>query len=128
VRADALGFFYLMRSGGRSWTTLRPDGRPAGHAGLPPNRGDVAVPAWAGDEARRLYPRWRCRAHSTFRVAGNDAGDRTRRPGVILTTYAPSEGWHWGSNGRILNNLVVLAVAQLVSIAGTHLWFGSLVT
>jgi endoglucanase len=29
--------------------------------------------------------------------------------------YAPSEGWHWGSNGRILNNLMVLAVAQLVS-------------
>ena len=29
--------------------------------------------------------------------------------------YAPTDGWHWGSNGRILNNLVVLAVAQLVS-------------
>jgi endoglucanase len=29
--------------------------------------------------------------------------------------YAPTEGWHWGSNGRILNNLVVLAVAHLVS-------------
>jgi Glycosyl hydrolase family 9 len=45
---------------------------------------------------------------------------RTRRPGVILTTYAPSEGWHWGSNGRILNNLVVLAVAQLVSGASRY--------
>jgi endoglucanase len=26
--------------------------------------------------------------------------------------YAPREGWDWGSNGRILNNLVVLAVAH----------------
>jgi endoglucanase len=29
--------------------------------------------------------------------------------------YAPDEGWDWGSNGRILNNLVVLAVAHLVT-------------
>ena len=26
--------------------------------------------------------------------------------------YAPPDGWHWGSNGRILNNLVVLATAH----------------
>jgi endoglucanase len=25
--------------------------------------------------------------------------------------YAPADGWEWGSNGRLLNNLVVLAVA-----------------
>jgi endoglucanase len=29
--------------------------------------------------------------------------------------YAPIEGWDWGSNGRILNNLVVIAVAHLLS-------------
>jgi endoglucanase len=29
--------------------------------------------------------------------------------------YAPTEGWDWGANGRILNNLVVLAVARLLS-------------
>ena len=29
--------------------------------------------------------------------------------------YAPTDGWDWGSNGRILNNLVVLGVAQLVT-------------
>jgi endoglucanase len=29
--------------------------------------------------------------------------------------YAPPDGWDWGSNGRILNNLVVIAVAHLVS-------------
>jgi endoglucanase len=26
--------------------------------------------------------------------------------------YAPRDGWDWGSNGRILNNLAVLAVAH----------------
>src|SRR5215207_10472107 len=29
--------------------------------------------------------------------------------------YAPGEGWDWGSNGRILNNLVVLVVAHLLT-------------
>ncbi|MBO3095567.1 glycoside hydrolase family 9 protein [Cellulomonas dongxiuzhuiae] len=29
--------------------------------------------------------------------------------------YAPAAGWSWGSNGRLLNNLVVLAVAHLVT-------------
>ncbi|GEK23514.1 glycoside hydrolase family 9 protein [Cellulomonas xylanilytica] len=29
--------------------------------------------------------------------------------------YAPAAGWEWGSNGRILNNLVVLGVAHLVT-------------
>jgi len=33
--------------------------------------------------------------------------------------YAPSSGWEWGSNGRLLNNLVVLGVAQLVT-GDTH--------
>ena len=41
----------------------------------PPNRGDSAVPAWTGAEARRLYPGWRCTG--TFDVSGGwyDAGD-----------------------------------------------------
>ncbi len=29
--------------------------------------------------------------------------------------YAPPEGWGWGSNGRILNNLVVLGSAHLLT-------------
>jgi endoglucanase len=29
--------------------------------------------------------------------------------------YAPSAGWDWGSNGRILNNLVVLVAAHAIS-------------
>ena len=39
-------------------------------------------------------------------------------PGVSLTRRR--RGWHWGSNGRILNNLAVLAVAQLVSGASHY--------
>jgi endoglucanase len=50
-------------------------GRPAGHLGQPPNRGDLAVPAWTGPEAQQLYPGWRC--EGTFDVSGGwyDAGD-----------------------------------------------------
>ncbi|MDL5352739.1 glycoside hydrolase family 9 protein [Microbacterium sp. zg-YB36] len=29
--------------------------------------------------------------------------------------YAPDAGWGWGSNGRLLNNLVVIAVASLLT-------------
>jgi endoglucanase len=29
--------------------------------------------------------------------------------------YAPADGWQWGSNGRLLNNLVVLAAAHELS-------------
>ena len=73
---DALRFFYVMRSGTPILDSVAPGyGRPAGHAGLPPNRGDLAVPAWARAEARRLYPGWRCKG--TFDVSGGwyDAGD-----------------------------------------------------
>ena len=76
LRADALRFFYLMRSGTPILDELAPGySRPAGHAGRPPNRGDFAVPAWASAEARRLYPGWRCTG--TFDVSGGwyDAGD-----------------------------------------------------
>jgi endoglucanase len=76
LRADALGFFYVMRSGTPILDKVAPGyGRPAGHVGRPPNRGDSAVPAWTGVEARRLYPGWRCK--STFDVSGGwyDAGD-----------------------------------------------------
>ena len=50
-------------------------GRPAGHLGRPPNRGDLEVPAWTGPEAQQLYPGWRC--DGTFDVSGGwyDAGD-----------------------------------------------------
>ena len=73
---DALGVFRLLRSGA-PLTDDVPVGyaRPAGHAGHPPNRGDTAVAAWAGPDAERLYPGWRC--PGTFDVSGGwyDAGD-----------------------------------------------------
>jgi endoglucanase len=71
LRADALGFFYVMRSGTPILDSVAPGyGRPAGHAGQPPNRGDSAVPAWTGVEARRLIRDGVARALLTFRVAG----------------------------------------------------------
>jgi endoglucanase len=35
--------------------------------------------------------------------------------------YAPAGGWDWGSNGRVLNNLVVLAVAHELTGRDEHL-------
>jgi glycosyl hydrolase family 9 len=76
LRVDALRFFYLMRSGTRILDSIAPGyGRPAGHAGRPPNRGDKAVRAWTGIDAEQLYPGWRC--EGVFDVSGGwyDAGD-----------------------------------------------------
>lgn len=59
--ADALRFFYPMRSGTPILDSLAPGyGRPAGHLGQPPNLGDLEVRAWTGPEAQQLYPGWRC--------------------------------------------------------------------
>ena len=74
--ADALRFFYPMRSGTPILDSLAPGyGRPAGHLGQPPNLGDLEVRAWTGPEAQQLYPGWRC--EGTFDVSGGwyDAGD-----------------------------------------------------
>jgi len=76
LAADALRFFYLMRSGTPILDSVAPGyGRPAGHLGRPPNRGDLEVPAWTGPDAEQLYPEWRC--EGTFDVSGGwyDAGD-----------------------------------------------------
>jgi len=57
LAADALRFFYLMRSGTPILDRVVPGyGRPAGHLGQPPNRGDLEVPAWTGPDAHQLYP------------------------------------------------------------------------
>ena len=64
-------------------------------------------------------------------LAGNDLVDHARVvDGVVLGAdrlveiqsqqpwgqpYAPLGGWDWGSDGRILNNLVVVATAHLVT-------------
>jgi endoglucanase len=71
-----LRFFYLMRSGTPILDRVVPGyGRPAGHLGQPPNRGDLEVPAWTGPDAHQLYPDWCC--DGTFDVWGGwyDAGD-----------------------------------------------------
>ncbi len=76
VSRDALQLFYLLRSGCPITEQRAPGyGRPAGHAGEPPNRGDTAVPCWSGPEAARLYPGWS--ATGAFDVSGGwyDAGD-----------------------------------------------------
>ena len=73
---DALRFFYLQRSGCAIDDRQAPGyGRPAGHAGIVPNRGDTAVPAWQGPDARSLYPGWV--EAGLFDVSGGwyDAGD-----------------------------------------------------
>jgi endoglucanase len=76
LAVDALRFFYAMRSGMPILDSVAPGyGRPAGHLGRPPNRGDVEVPPWIGPEAQQLYPGWHC--EGTFDVSGGwyDAGD-----------------------------------------------------
>jgi endoglucanase len=73
---DALGLFYLLRSGCPIEDHRAPGyGRPAGHSGVPPNQGDTAVSAWTGPEAARLYPGWA--PTERFDVSGGwyDAGD-----------------------------------------------------
>ncbi|MFS1298603.1 glycoside hydrolase family 9 protein [Streptosporangium longisporum] len=46
---DALKFYYTQRSGIEILDTLRPGyGRPAGHVGVAPNRGDIEVPCKPG--------------------------------------------------------------------------------
>ncbi|MEV0379297.1 glycoside hydrolase family 9 protein [Nonomuraea sp. NPDC050643] len=46
---DALKFYYTQRSGIEILDSLRPGyGRPAGHAGVAPNQGDVSVPCQPG--------------------------------------------------------------------------------
>jgi endoglucanase len=76
LAADALSFFYVLRSGTPIVDSVVPGyGRPAGHAGRRPNRGDLAVRAWTGVAAEQLYPGWRC--EGVFNVTGGwyDAGD-----------------------------------------------------
>ena len=34
--------------------------------------------------------------------------------------YAPTDGWDWGSNGRIANNLIVIATAHELTGAARH--------
>lgn len=76
LAGEALGLFYLLRSGCPIDEQRAPGySRPAGHTGVPPNRGDTAVPAWTGPEAARLYPGWATTNRLDVSGGWYDAGD-----------------------------------------------------
>ena len=50
-------------------------------------------------------------------VGGADRIIEIQRAEPWAPPYAPDDGWDWGSNGRILNNLVVLATAYDTHLA-----------
>jgi endoglucanase len=95
LRRDALAFFYAMRSGIEIRDDVLPGyGRPAGHAGVPPNRGDTAVGAWEGPEAERLYEGWRCDLRLDVSGGWYDAGDHGKyvvsgavAAALLMSTY-----------------------------------------
>jgi endoglucanase len=74
----------------------------------------VAAPARLDLATSETRPADRDRIHRSVR----DAADELltlQRAQPWGQPYAPSAGWDWGSNGRILNNLVVLAAAHRVT-------------
>jgi endoglucanase len=101
LRTDALVFFYAQRSG------IAIDGgligaeyaRAAGHVGVAPNRGDVAVPCMPAERSQTAYGTpWTCAY--TLDVSGGwyDAGDHGKyvvNGGIstaqLLSTYERSE-------------------------------------
>jgi endoglucanase len=116
LAADALPFFYLMRSGTPISDSVAPGyGRPAGHLGRPPNRGDLEVPAWTGPEAQQLYPGWRC--EGTFDVSGGwyDAGDY----GKYVTSGAIAV-WQLLSRLDLLRSVDHIPVSELVDMIMTE--------
>ncbi|HEU5485311.1 MAG TPA: glycoside hydrolase family 9 protein [Microlunatus sp.] len=86
LRSDALRFFLLMRSGAPIPDAAVPGsavpgsavpgyGRPAGHLGVAPNRGDTSVPAWTGPDAAETYPGWHHSGRQDVSGGWYDAGD-----------------------------------------------------
>ncbi len=78
LRTDAMTFFYTNRSGIEILDELAPGyGRAAGHVGVAPNQGDLAVPCQdLDDDSQALYDEpWTC--EGTREVTGGwyDAGD-----------------------------------------------------
>lgn len=78
LRVDALGYFYKVRSGIEIKDALagKGYGRPAGHLGKAPNRGDTSVGCVDTRTARKVYGEaWSC--GYKLNVAGGwyDAGD-----------------------------------------------------
>ncbi len=84
---DSLRFFYIQRSGVEIRDEVAPGyGRPAGHVGVAPNRGDTAVRAWAGPDAARMYPGWAFDKAVDVSGGWYDAGDH----GKYVTSGGPS--------------------------------------
>ncbi|HEX2361072.1 MAG TPA: glycoside hydrolase family 9 protein, partial [Jiangellaceae bacterium] len=112
LATDALRFFYAMRSGTPILDEVMPGyGRPAGHLGRPPNRGDLEVPAWTGPEAQQLYSGWRC--DGTFDVSGGwyDAGDY----GKYVTSGAIA-GWQLLSTLDLLKRADRAPIGELADM------------
>ncbi len=95
LRRDALRFFYPQRSGIAICDDRAPAyGRPAGHLGVAPNRGDTAVARWRGAAADALYPGWRFDREVDVSGGWYDAGDHGKyvvcgglSAGMLLAAY-----------------------------------------
>lgn len=77
LRRDALAFFYAQRSGIEIRDDVLPGyARPAGHLGVPPNRGDTEVGCWTGEVAESVYGGpWSCDLVVDASGGWYDAGD-----------------------------------------------------
>ncbi|MDP2118820.1 MAG: glycoside hydrolase family 9 protein [Hoeflea sp.] len=78
LRTDALSYFYKVRSGIEIREDLAGEGygRPAGHLGVSPNRGDTSVGCLDARTARKIYSEaWSCGYRLDVAGGWYDAGD-----------------------------------------------------
>ncbi|MBC7284149.1 glycoside hydrolase family 9 protein [Hoeflea sp.] len=78
LRGDALSYFYKVRSGIEIRDDLAGEGygRPAGHLGVSPNRGDTSVGCLDTRTARKIYGEaWSCGYRLDVAGGWYDAGD-----------------------------------------------------
>jgi len=115
LRTDALGYFYKARSGIEISDELagKGYGRPAGHLGKTPNRGDTSVGCVDTRTARKVYGKaWSC--GYKLNVAGGwyDAGDFGKyvvNGGIataqLLGTYERALNYSRGASAALEDNL-----------------------
>lgn len=116
LRKDALGYFYKVRSGIEITEKLagKGYGRPAGHLGKAPNRGDTSVGCVDTRTARKVYGKaWSC--GYKLNVAGGwyDAGDFGKyvvNGGIataqLLGVYERALNHHRGGSAALADGLV----------------------
>ncbi|MDF1609770.1 glycoside hydrolase family 9 protein [Hoeflea sp. YIM 152468] len=116
LREDALSYFYKLRSGIEISEELagKGYGRPAGHVGIRPNRGDTAVGCVDTRTARKVYGKaWSC--GYKLNVAGGwyDAGDFGKyvvNGGIataqLLASYERALNHGGGGSAALTDNLV----------------------